>query len=72
MTEQGFWDDVEKAQGVMQKSKALDDKIEGFKSMEDEFEEVEILFELSQEDQSMEKELKSKIEEVYKLSLIHI
>ncbi|MBP2027751.1 peptide chain release factor 2 [Acetoanaerobium pronyense] len=66
MTEQGFWDDVDKAQGVMQKSKALDDKIGSFKSMEDEFEEVEILFELSQEDQSMEKELKSKIEEVYK------
>lgn len=65
MTEQGFWDDVDKAQGVMQKNKVLEDKINGFRALEDEFEEGEILFELSQEDESMEKELKSKLDEVY-------
>lgn len=73
MTEQGFWDDQEEAQRILQKSKRLKDKLTAFYDLCSDWEELGILAEmgLEENDDSVEKEvvkgietLKNKIEKL--------
>lgn len=57
MSEPDFWNDVETAQLTMQKNKAIEYKLTDFDALESEIEDALVLFELAQEDGSMEKEL---------------
>ena len=57
MSEPEFWNEVEKAQQTMQKNKVIEDKLEQFASLESELEDAYVLFELADEDASLEKEL---------------
>ena len=57
MSEPDFWNDVETAQLTMQKNKAIEYKLTDFDALESEIEDALVLFELAQEDASMEKEL---------------
>jgi peptide chain release factor 2 len=56
MQQQDFWNEISKAQSVAQESKALTDKLNRFKSVEQRLEDVEILAELileSEEEESV-------------------
>ena len=57
MSEPDFWNDVETAQLTMQKNKAIEYKLTDFDALESEIEDALVLFELAQDDGSMEKEL---------------
>lgn len=61
MQETGFWDDVNRAQEIAQENKRLKDKIEGFKSLEDKFSDIEILGELMEEDEEIISEIISEV-----------
>lgn len=52
MEEPGFWDDHEKAQGIMREKKVLDNKLEAFSDLNERFEELEVLIELAEEEYS--------------------
>ena len=64
--EKEFWDDHEKAQGILQKSKALKDKLMAYRSLEEKLEEIETLIEMAIEegDESLEGEIESLCEEL--------
>ena len=66
MMEKEFWDDHEKAQGILQKSKALKDKLMAYRSLEEKLEELETLIEMAIEegDESLEGEIESLCEEL--------
>ncbi|MFZ7101328.1 MAG: peptide chain release factor 2 [Peptococcaceae bacterium] len=49
----GFWDHPEEAQQMMQKMNKLKDKVEEFASLEAKLEDIEVLYELSREDESL-------------------
>lgn len=68
MTEPDFWDDHEKAQAILQKSKVLKDKLLDFGSLEDQLEELETLIEmvLEEKDESLEVEIESLCENLKK------
>ena len=59
-SEPGFWDDMEKSQKILQRTKALKDKIEGYRSLCSQHEDLLTLCELAieMEDESMLDELK--------------
>ncbi len=58
-SEPGFWDDMEKSQKILQRTKALKDKIEGFHNLKTQWEDLLTLCELAieAEDESMLDEL---------------
>ncbi len=60
-SEPGFWDDMEKSQKILQRTKALKDKIEGFHNLKSQWEDLLTLCELAieAEDESMLDELKT-------------
>lgn len=64
--EKEFWDDHEKAQGILQRSKALKDKLMAYRSLEEKLEELETLIEMAIEegDESLEGEIESLCEEL--------
>ncbi|WP_187117215.1 peptide chain release factor 2 [Clostridium senegalense] len=66
MQEPTFWDDVNKAQEITQQSKNINDKIEKFKSLNLRVEDLEILTELSLEEENDEsyKEIKKELKEL--------
>lgn len=66
MMEKEFWDDHEKAQGILQRSKALKDKLMAYRSLEEKLEELETLIEMAIEegDESLEGEIESLCEEL--------
>jgi peptide chain release factor 2 len=68
MQEQGFWDDISKAQEIAQEAKGLNDKLERFKNVEQRIEDSEVLAELikDSEDDSSARELVNDIEELSK------
>jgi len=59
ISEEGFWDDIENSQKVLQKSKSMENTIEGFKKFEAKLEDIITLIELS-----MEEEDDSSVEEI--------
>lgn len=69
MQESGFWNDNVKAQEITQKSKTIKDKIDRYKSVESRAEDLEILIELSIEenDESSYNEVKSEIKDLKKI-----
>ena len=46
-SEPGFWDDMEKSQKILQRTKALKDKIEGFHNLKTQWEDLLTLCELA-------------------------
>lgn len=68
MQEQGFWDDISRAQEIAQEAKGLNDKLDRFKNVEQRIEDSEVLAELikDSEDDSSAKELVNDIEELSK------
>ena len=60
-SEPGFWDDMEKSQKVLQRTKALKDKVEGFANLTTQYEDLLTLCELAleMEDDSMLEELET-------------
>lgn len=61
MEVEGFWDDVEHSQTVMKQVKALEADIEGYHSLEQQFEDIETLIEMGYEEE--DETLVAKIEE---------
>jgi peptide chain release factor 2 len=68
MQEQGFWDDISRAQEIAQEAKGLNDKLDRFKNVEQRIEDSEVLAELikDSEDDSSARELVNDIEELSK------
>lgn len=68
MQEQGFWDDISRAQEIAQEAKGLNDKLDRFKDVEQRIEDSEVLAELikDSEDDSSARELINDIEELSK------
>jgi len=66
MQEANFWDDINKAQEVTQNAKTLKDKIDKFNETKSRVEDVEVLIQLSleEEDTSSSKEIKSELNEL--------
>jgi peptide chain release factor 2 len=73
MLESDFWDDNEKAQTILKKSKGLKKKLQRFKSLEEDLEEVDLLIEMSDEEPSYLKDcdklLKSLLDRTEELRL---
>ena len=65
-SEPGFWDDMEKSQKILQRTKALKDKIEGFHNLKTQWEDLLTLCELAieAEDESMLEELETGFAEL--------
>ncbi|HYE67509.1 MAG TPA: PCRF domain-containing protein, partial [Anaerovoracaceae bacterium] len=57
--EEGFWDDHEKAQKLLKEKKSVESKIDEYKELNREFEDIGVLIEMAQEeeDQSMVAEI---------------
>lgn len=51
--QEGFWNDVEKAQTIMQKSKALKDQIDEYDSILEKISDVEVMIELLEEEEEL-------------------
>lgn len=66
MQEQSFWNDIAAAQEITQRAKSLKDKLEGFNNLKNRLEEVQILLEMSleEEDTSSSKEIKEEIKAI--------
>lgn len=62
MQEPGFWDDVEKSQEIMKRVKALKDTVETFEALESEFEDIETMIQMAEEEN--ESSLIAEIEEM--------
>ncbi len=58
-----FWDEMEKAQSILQKTKQLKDKIEGFEKLNTDFEDIMTLIEMGNEEND-----ESVVDEVKQLS----
>lgn len=66
MSEQGFWDDASKAQAKLKESKMLESKLSQYEQITSEFEDLQVLFELAQDDDSLEDELTEEISKLKK------
>lgn len=64
MLETDFWDDNEKAQGILKQSKNLKKKISRFESLESDLEEAEIMIEVSDEEPSYIKDCAKLLENI--------
>lgn len=64
MQEPGFWDDVEKSQEIMKTVKALKDTVETFEALESEFEDIETMIQMAEEesDQSLIVEIEEMLQ----------
>ena len=67
MSEQGFWDDNERAQKILQNNKEAQDTIDKHKELSSEVEDIEVLLQLAveEDDLSLEKEVQDAIDKVY-------
>ena len=61
MVAPGFWDDMDKATRINQRSKAIQDRLHAFKVMQQQAEDIEVLIEMADED-GVEQELKSTLD----------
>ena len=50
----GFWDDAEKAQGLMRELKGLKDDIEGYAALQQGYEDIQTLLEMAYEENDPE------------------
>lgn len=68
MQEPNFWNDLKRAQSITQECKSLKDKFEIYKSLEGRIEDIEVLIELSldEEDENTKQEIIKEIQEVSK------
>ncbi|MDD2484685.1 MAG: peptide chain release factor 2, partial [Eubacteriales bacterium] len=64
MEAEGFWDDHEKAHKLLKEKKQHDTKVDGYKNLVSEFEDVKILIAMAEEEG--EASLVPEIEEAYK------
>ncbi len=73
MEEPGFWDDPDRSTKLMKEAKNLKDTVEGFRSLERQYEDIEVLIEMGYEEndpevipeiQSMLDEFQEKLEEL--------
>ncbi len=64
--EDGFWDDLENSQKVLQKTKQLKDKIEGYEKLKSSWEDVLVLIDMADEenDESMLPEVEKSCKEI--------
>ena len=62
MQEPGFWDDVERSQEIMKKSKNLKDTVEAFESLETEYEDIGTMIQMAEEEN--EPDLVTEIQEM--------
>lgn len=54
MQEAGFWDNVDKSQEIMKKSKNLKDTVERFESLESELEDIDTMIQMAEEENDAE------------------
>lgn len=54
MQEAGFWDDVDRSQEIMKKSKNLKDTVERFEGLESELEDIETMIQMAEEEADAE------------------
>lgn len=54
MQEPGFWDDVEKSQEIMRTVKVLKDTVDTFEALEQEFEDIETMIQMAEEENEPE------------------
>ncbi len=66
MAESDFWDNQEKAQKILRRSKNIQKTIESYEHLNDEYEEIELLIEMAIEenDDSMEMEIRQRIDDL--------
>lgn len=69
MTEEGFWNDIDNANKVNQRLKAIHGKLDKYKKLETRSEDVEVLFDMSEEedDEELAAEAKQELVEFQKL-----
>ncbi|SKA81048.1 bacterial peptide chain release factor 2 (bRF-2) [Clostridium sp. USBA 49] len=68
MQEKNFWDDLKTAQSITQEAKILKDKLDKYKKLESELEDIEVLIELSKDEEDLEikKEIITNIKNIKK------
>ncbi|WP_143402862.1 peptide chain release factor 2 [Garciella nitratireducens] len=80
MSAPDFWEDMQRAQRMSQKSKELQNIIQQYKVLKEQYEDLEVLIELAREDAGNElftdikesmKELKEKVENLYLKTLLN-
>ena len=66
MQESNFWDDINKAQEITQEAKGIKDRIDGYNSTKTRIEDLEVLIEMSieEEDESSIEEILNEVEEI--------
>lgn len=65
MQDQSFWEDLENSQKQVKRNKEIEDILEDYRDAETGVLDLEVLFEMAQEDESMEKELEKEIESIH-------
>lgn len=60
MEEPSFWNDLENSQRIVKRNKQIEQTIQVYQKAENDFLDLEVLFELAHEEASMEKELESE------------
>lgn len=64
MEEPSFWNDLENSQRIVKRNKQIEQTVQIYRKAENDFLDLEVLFELAQEEDSMEKELESEINKI--------
>ena len=67
MQENGFWDDVKRAEEVTKESKGIKDRIDRYESLVRRLDDVEVLAELAEDDEETVNEVISEIRDIEKL-----
>lgn len=64
----GFWDDMEKSQKVLKKSKGLKNKLERYENLKENYEDTLVMIDMANDenDESMVEELKQSVKEIEK------
>lgn len=64
MAEPDFWDDQESAQKISQKANALKTKVESYRDLERVFEDIQVMYELGQEEEAYLQEAETALEKL--------
>ena len=64
MQDQSFWEDLENSQKQVKRNKEIEDILEDYRDAETGVLDLEVLFEMAQEDESMEKELEKELDTI--------
>lgn len=65
MVDGAFWDDVESSQKEVKRSKEIESILDGYNTTYSRYEDATVLFELAEEESSLEKELEREIQKLY-------